>query len=62
MVDLKSINNEKPDFIFVAMGSPKQEILMNKLYDHYPSMYMGLEEVLMFTLVKKSMLASYFII
>ena len=43
MVDLKkSINNEKPDFIFVAMGSPKQEILMNKLYDHYPSMYMGL--------------------
>ena len=33
---------KKPDIVFVAMGSPKQEILMNKIFKKYPALYMGL--------------------
>lgn len=36
---LKSVN---PDIIFVAMGSPKQELLMNELLKHHSALYMGL--------------------
>src|SRR5690606_5721604 len=32
----------KPDVVFVAMGSPKQELLMNTLIKKYPALYMGL--------------------
>lgn len=32
----------KPDIVFVAMGSPKQEFLMEKLLSQYPAFYMGL--------------------
>jgi len=32
----------KPDIIFVAQGSPRQEYLMEKLYEIYPALYMGL--------------------
>ena len=32
----------KPDIIFVAQGSPKQEFIMNELFKSYPAIYMGL--------------------
>lgn len=42
----KNIKNEivqkKPDIIFVAMGSPRQEFFMNNLYNYHQALYMGL--------------------
>ena len=38
----QDIQNRKPDFIFVAMGSPKQEDIMIDLYKNYKAVYMGL--------------------
>ena len=32
----------KPDIVFVAMGSPRQEILMNELMAQHAALYMGL--------------------
>ena len=32
----------KPDIVFVAMGSPKQELFMAELHALYPALYMGL--------------------
>ncbi|WP_349352316.1 MULTISPECIES: WecB/TagA/CpsF family glycosyltransferase [unclassified Flagellimonas] len=37
--DLKT---KKPDVVFVAQGSPRQEILMSELMKEYPALYMGL--------------------
>ncbi|MBD0850587.1 WecB/TagA/CpsF family glycosyltransferase [Maribacter arenosus] len=39
---LKELKEKKPDFVFVAMGSPKQEFLMTEFLHHYPALYMGL--------------------
>jgi len=36
------IKEEKPDIIFVAMGSPKQEYIMAELVASHPALYMGL--------------------
>lgn len=36
------ISEKKPDIIFVAMGSPKQELLMEEMYRHHPAVYQGL--------------------
>lgn len=33
---------KKPDVVFVAMGSPRQEFLMAKFFKEYPCLYMGL--------------------
>tara|TARA_Y100001980_G_C14555646_1_gene344683 strand:+ start:3166 stop:3885 length:720 start_codon:yes stop_codon:yes gene_type:complete len=33
---------KKPDIVFVAMGSPKQEYLMEKLYNNHKALYQGL--------------------
>lgn len=38
----KEIFFYKPDIIFIAQGSPLQEINMNELYRQYPAMYVGL--------------------
>ena len=32
----------KPDVVFVAMGSPKQELLMEELLEWHPAIYQGL--------------------
>lgn len=32
----------KPDYVFVAMGSPKQELLMNDMQARHSAVYMGL--------------------
>ena len=39
---LKNVANIKPDVIFVAMGSPRQELLMQELQDLHPAIYLGL--------------------
>ena len=36
------IGDWRPDFVFVAMGSPRQEILMDRLFSAHPAVYMGL--------------------
>ncbi len=38
-IDLKE---KKPDIVFVAMGTPKQEFLMHKLIKIHPALYQGL--------------------
>lgn len=38
----EDIINKKPDVIFVAMGSPKQEILMSRLQEKHAAVYQGL--------------------
>jgi UDP-N-acetyl-D-mannosaminouronate:lipid I N-acetyl-D-mannosaminouronosyltransferase len=44
--DVKELEAEigdwRPDFVFVAMGSPRQEILMERLFSVHPAVYMGL--------------------
>lgn len=39
---IKDIVDNKPDVIFVAMGSPKQELFMAELQELHPALYMGL--------------------
>lgn len=36
------IQKRKPDVVFVAMGSPRQEIIMQKMKQSFPALYMGL--------------------
>lgn len=36
------IAEKKPDVIFVAMGSPKQELLMEEMFEHHKAIYQGL--------------------
>lgn len=39
---INEIAEKKPDFVFVAMGSPKQELLMCKMYQKHQAIYQGL--------------------
>lgn len=39
---IKVLKNKKPDVVFIAQGSPRQEILMDELIKEYPALYMGL--------------------
>jgi len=39
MLELKKL---KPDVVFVAQGSPRQEFLMDELITYHPALYMGL--------------------
>ena len=39
---ITDIINKKPDVVFVAMGSPKQELFMAELQELHPALYMGL--------------------
>ena len=39
---LQELKHKKPDIIFVAQGSPRQEYLMDELMKEYPALYMGL--------------------
>lgn len=38
----KDIAEKKPDVVFVAMGSPKQELLMEEFQKNHPAVYQGL--------------------
>ena len=40
MID--DIASKKPDVDFVAMGSPKQELLMEEMMQRHPAIYQGL--------------------
>lgn len=39
---IKDLKEKKPDIVFVAMGSPKQEFLMEEFMKRHPALYMGL--------------------
>lgn len=39
---IRDVANKKPDVVFVAMGSPKQELLMQKMFNEHPAIYQGL--------------------
>lgn len=39
---LADIVDKKPDVVFVAMGSPKQELLMEEMSQQHPAIYQGL--------------------
>ncbi|MFD0797136.1 WecB/TagA/CpsF family glycosyltransferase [Maribacter chungangensis] len=39
---IDDISVKKPDIVFVAMGSPKQELLMEEMYRVHPAVYQGL--------------------
>ncbi|MEO8251740.1 MAG: WecB/TagA/CpsF family glycosyltransferase [Chloroflexota bacterium] len=42
-VDLaRDLHDRHPDFVFVAMGSPRQEVLIERLYAQHPALYVGL--------------------
>lgn len=39
---IEDLQDKKPDVVFVAMGSPKQEYLMQRLFKKHPALYQGL--------------------
>lgn len=39
---INDIKEKKPNIVFVAMGSPKQELLMEELQKHHKAIYQGL--------------------
>lgn len=39
---INDIVSRKPDVIFVAMGSPKQELFMEEIKERHPALYQGL--------------------
>ncbi len=39
---VKDIVEKRPDVVFVAMGSPKQELLMESILQKHPAIYQGL--------------------
>jgi len=39
---IADIQDKKPDIVFVAMGSPKQELLMEEMQQVHPVLYQGL--------------------
>jgi UDP-N-acetyl-D-mannosaminouronate:lipid I N-acetyl-D-mannosaminouronosyltransferase len=39
---LADVQRRQPDVVFVGMGSPQQELLMQQLYAVHPAVYMGL--------------------
>jgi UDP-N-acetyl-D-mannosaminouronate:lipid I N-acetyl-D-mannosaminouronosyltransferase len=38
----EELRRRRPDFVLVAMGSPRQEVLMERLYEAHPAVYVGL--------------------
>ena len=38
----EELHRRRPDFVLVAMGSPRQELLMQRLYAVHPAVYVGL--------------------
>ncbi|WP_299111146.1 WecB/TagA/CpsF family glycosyltransferase [uncultured Winogradskyella sp.] len=39
---IEDIKRHRPDVVFVAMGSPKQELLMERIQKHHKAVYQGL--------------------
>ncbi|MCX7861889.1 MAG: WecB/TagA/CpsF family glycosyltransferase [Bacteroidales bacterium] len=39
---INDLKIKMPDIVFIAMGSPKQEYIMNEFFQSYPALYMGL--------------------
>ncbi len=39
---IQDLKQKNPDIVFVATGSPNQEILMKEMLEYHPALYMGL--------------------
>ena len=39
---IENVVAKAPDIVFVALGSPRQEYLMKKMFDRHPAIYQGL--------------------
>lgn len=39
---IKDVSEKKPDVVFIAMGTPKQEYFMEELFSIHPALFMGL--------------------
>ena len=39
---INDVVEKRPDVVFVAMGSPKQELLMEQMYERHTAIYQGL--------------------
>jgi len=39
---INELKEKKPDVVFIAQGTPRQEILMDELIKEHPALYMGL--------------------
>lgn len=39
---IDDVAQQRPDVVFVAMGSPKQELLMEEMLERHPAIYQGL--------------------
>jgi len=50
---IKQLKKFKPDFIWVCIGNPKQEILANQLYKKYPAIFFNIGVAMDFLLNKK---------
>jgi len=50
---VKMLKKFKPNYVWVCIGAPKQEILSNQLYEHYPACYFNIGAALDFLLDKK---------
>ncbi len=51
---VKILKKFNPDYIWVCIGAPKQEILANQLFNLYPSFYFSVGAAIDFLLKKKS--------
>lgn len=50
---IKSLKKFKPDYVFVCVGNPKQEILSNQLFEKYPAIYFNIGAAMDFLMSKK---------
>lgn len=57
---LKQIKKAKPDYVWVCIGNPKQEILANQLYKEYPAFYFNVGAAIDFVTGRKSEAPSVF--
>jgi N-acetylglucosaminyldiphosphoundecaprenol N-acetyl-beta-D-mannosaminyltransferase len=50
---VKKLGSFRPDYVWVCVGNPKQEILSNQLYKEYPALYFNVGAAMDFLLGEK---------
>ncbi len=58
---MKQIKRNKPDYVWVCIGNPKQEILSNQLHKKYKTFYLNVGAAMDFLLAKKAKAPKIFI-
>jgi exopolysaccharide biosynthesis WecB/TagA/CpsF family protein len=57
---IKQLKQFKPDYVWICIGNPKQEILANQLYKEYPALYFNIGAATDFLLERKKELPLIF--